>query len=206
MSTNSNNSASFGKLNLAAVQNIIAKRKRIEAKHAGEPVDVFIQSNGTTIAVLDKAGAPVMSGNGLPLTKTIYNVAANSTVAMMNPRNREILATAHAAEQQGDDETAHNAYNDYLNKIQVSFSVMHNPGAVVTPFTKNQLITGVVQLITTENGQLITLEKPSVKASVKLADTAKLSLNALLGITDADPKAADVFTPVDGATAPVVTE
>lgn len=205
MSTNSSTTGFSAGLTLSAVQNIIAKRSLIDVAQAGELVKLTIQSGGTTIAVLDKAQAPVLSAQGLPLTKTIYNVAANSAVAMRNPRNREILATAHAAEQEGDMDTASRAYNDYLNKIQVSFSVMHNPGAVIVPFTKNELVKGIVQLITTENGQLITLDKVSAVVATTLKATTKLSLNDLLGISDT-PTAADVFTPVDGATTPIAQD
>lgn len=202
MSTNSSTTGFSSGLTLTAVQNIIGKRKRIEATADGELVKVFIQSGGNTIPVMDKAGAPVLGVGGFPLMKTIYNVAANSAVAMQNPRNREILAGAVQAEKDGDFAAAHLAYNDYLNKIQVSFSVMINPGSTPTTFAKDKLVEGTVQLVKTDNGQLITLQKVSGVAATTLKDTGKLSLNDLLGITDTKQiGAADVFTPTEGATA-----
>jgi hypothetical protein len=190
----------LNKLTFTAVQNILAKRKIIRLSDDKSLVKVHIQSGGNIIAVTTKDGTPVIGNGGIPLMKAIYNVAANSHVAMLNPRNQEILRGAHEAEQQGDDDTAHAAYNDYLNKIQVSFNVMINPGSAMPKFGKNDLIKGTVQLITTDNGQLLTLDKVGMVEATELRDTAKLSLADLLGLTDA-PTAEDVFTPIEGVDA-----
>lgn len=187
MSTNSR------KIDFKAVQNIIAKRKMIRITDDKQLVKLFIQSTtGTTIPVTTKEGEPVLQ-NGIPLYKTIYNVAANSHVAMINPQNRAILAEAIKFEGQGEEDKATELFNQYLNKIQVSFNVLlTSPN--VEKYTKNEQIQGVVTVITTENGQLITLDKVKAVVAKELADSQKFSINDLLGISDETPNPEDLFT------------
>lgn len=184
-----------------AVQNIIAKRKIFRVTDDKQLFKFEIQGDGFTLAVTTKDGTAVLDFQGNPLMKTIYNTRVNSHVAMLNERNREILKGAVAAEQDGDMETAHAAFNDYLNKIQVSFSVILNPGQKNKVFSNGDLVKGRVELITTENGQLLTLENNSVTlVPIQEANaTAAFTLDDLMGIT-ATPAAETVFTPLEGAT------
>jgi hypothetical protein len=192
-------------LDAKAVQNIIAKRRIIRLTDADSVLKFEVQGNGNTIAVVDKSGAPVLSNNGtgVPLTKTIYNIKANSHVAMLNPRNREILREAMTAETAGDVDTAHAKFNEYLNKIQVSFSVIINPGRTHTQFFNGQMVQGRVQLITTDNGQLLTLENVVAVRIEEAAKTPTFSLADLMGLDDKAPDAQTVFTPLEGATGKV---
>lgn len=179
-------------IDFKAVQNIISKRKTIRLSDINSLIKVHIQSNGgTTLPVTDKSGMPVMGSNGQPLYKTIYNVAANSQIAMTNERNRKLLSDAVQAESAGEMVQATELFNKYLNAIQVSFNVLLT-GANPVKFGKNDQIKATVQLITTENGQLITLDKVSMVEARELADTQKFTINELLGIADeANPE--DVF-------------
>lgn len=179
-------------IDFKAVQNILSKRKIIRLSDVNSLIKVHIQSNGgTTLPVTDKSGMPVMGSNGQPLYKTIYNVAANSQVAMTNERNRKLLSDAVQAESAGEMVQATELFNKYLNAIQVSFNVLLT-GANPVKFGKNDQIKATVQLITTENGQLITLDKVSMVEARELADTQKFTINELLGIADeANPE--DVF-------------
>lgn len=179
-------------LDFKAVQNIIAKRKMIRVTDDKQLVKLFVQSTiGTTIPVTTKDGEPVLQ-NGIPLYKTIYNVAANSHVAMVNPQNRAILTEAMKAETAGEMVKATELYNQYLNKIQVSFNMLiTSPN--VEKFTRNDQIQGIVTVITTENGQLITLDKVKSVTARELGDSQKFSLNELLGISDETPNPEDLF-------------
>lgn len=181
------------RLDASAVQNIIAKRKLIKVSDAGQLVKVYIASNGgTTLPVTTKEGEQVMGANGAPLMKTIYNVNANSQIAMLNLRNHEILKQAMQAETAGNVDEAHTLFNQYLNSIQVSFNVLLTGSNPVT-FGRNDLIKGTVQLITTDNGQLLTLDKVSAVEARELSDTPKFTLSELMGITE-DLQPGDVFT------------
>lgn len=191
MSTNSRT------IDFKGVQNIIAKRKMVRVTDAGSLSKVFIQSTqGTTIPVLTKEGEPVLGQNGMPLMKTIYNVAANSQVAMLNSRNKALLEEGMKHETVGDMEKATELYNKYLNAIQVSFNMLLTSSS--TPvFGKNDLVQGVIQLITTDNGQLLTLDKVKAVVAKELGDSKKFSLNELLGIAD-KPSADEVFISGEG--------
>lgn len=189
------------RLTSTSVQHMIAKRKILRLSDDKSFVKLHIQSGGNMLQVTDKSGQPVLSSNGQPLMKVIYNVSANSHVAMLNPRNQEILKSALEAEKQGDEDAAHAAYNDYLNKIQVSFNILINPGSSIPKFAKNDLIKGTVQVVTTDNGQLITLEKVSAVEALDVMDTPKFTLNQLLGVSDEGPAPEEIFTPTTEATA-----
>lgn len=189
-------------LDAKAVQNIIAKRRIIRLTDADTVLKFEIQGTGNTIAVVDKNGAPVLSNNGtgVPLTKTIYNVKANSHVAMLNPRNRALLKEAMLAETAGETEKAHDLFNQYLNKIQVSFSVILNPGRQTAQFFNGQMVQARVQLVTTDNGQLLTLENAVAVRIDEAAKTPTFNLADLMELDAEGPSAETVFTPVESAT------
>jgi hypothetical protein len=193
MSTNS----SF-RLDARTVQNIIASRSIVKQQQAqmGDTVRFHIQGNGFTIPVMDKTGAIVLDRqSGQPLSKTIYGVKANSHIAMLNPVNRAILTEAMKAETDGDEEKAHTLFNQYLNKIQVSFSVILNHNRVNPVFYDKQLVEGECELITTDNGSLITMTNVRAAAVAKLGKTPEFTLEELMGISDEQPTAEDVFQP-----------
>jgi hypothetical protein len=192
----SNTNASSLKFTAIRVQQLIASRALLRNSQIGETVRFHIVGNGTLIPVKTKDGAQVMSANdGSPLYKTIYNVKANSQLAIQNDRNKEILKGAFETEQSGDDMAAHAAYNDYLNKIQVSFSVINNPGRVGVQFYDKQLVEGEVELITTERGQLLTITNVRPVAVEKLKAMPAFSLADLMGLDEKKtPTVNDVFT------------
>jgi hypothetical protein len=184
------------------VQNIIASRSIVKQQQAeiGDTVRFHIQGQGFTLPVTDKTGAQVLDRQTQqPLLKTIYGIKANSHIAMLNPLNRAILKEAMIAETAGDTEKAHTLFNQYLNKIQVSFSIVLNHGRINPVFGDKQLVEGECQLITTENGSLITMQNVRAVAVAKLAKTPEFSLSQLMDI-DEEPAADDVFTPVDEKT------
>ena len=184
-------------LDSRTVRNIIASRSIVKLTQAqlGDTVRFHIQGNGFTLPVTDKTGAQVLDrATNQPLFKTIYGVKANSHVAMMNPLNREILTNAMKAESLGNMNEAHTLFNQYLNKIQVSFSVVLNHNKVNPTFYDKQLVEGECQLITTENGSLITMQNVRAAAVAKLSKTPEFSLADLMDISDEGPKPEDVFT------------
>jgi hypothetical protein len=199
MSTNSTTLV----LSAAKVRSIIASRSIVKTVQVGDTVRFHIQGNGVTIPVKTSAGAIVMAnGTNIPLTKTIYGTKVNSQVAMMNERNRQLLKDAVAAEAAGaDDFEVTKAFNTYLNKIQVSFSILHNPGRKIETFYNKQLVEAEVELITTDNGQLLTFTNVRPVKTEKLGSTPEFTLEDLMGLSADGPKAEDVFTPAEGVEA-----
>lgn len=190
-------------LDAKATQSIIASRAIVRATQDGDTVRFHIQGNGNLIPVTTREGAQVMAAgtDNIPLTKTIYGVKANSHIAMLNPNNQKLLREAMQAETAGEMDDASKLFNQYLNKIQVSFSVIHNPGRRAVQFYDRQLVEGEVRVITTENGSLITMENARPVAVAKLAQTRNFELADLMGLSEEGPKAEDVFTPVNGVEA-----
>lgn len=194
----SNSNASSLVLDAAKAQNIIASRSLVKRSQVGETFRFHVQGNGNIIPVRDKEGNQVMSsGTDLPLYKTIYNIKANSHVAMLSVRNQAILREAMKAETDGDMETAHTKFNEYLNKIQVSFSVIINPGREPQKFYDKQLIEGEIELVTTDNGELLTISNPRAVAVAKLGATPAFTLEDLMGV---DPKTPETVFTETGAT------
>jgi hypothetical protein len=192
-------------LTAQTVQNIIASRSIVKQSQAQQGMEqtvrFHIQGNGFTIPVTDKSGAQVMDRQtNQPLFKVIYGCKVNSHVAMLNPINRAILTEAIKAETDGDTEKAHNLFNQYLNKIQVSFSVILNHNRVNPTFTDKQLVEAECQLIVTENGSLLTFQNVRPVAVAKLGKTPEFSLSDLMSISNEGPKAEDVFAPIEGVT------
>lgn len=185
-------------LSKSSVHSIIKSRALLKTVQVGDTVRFHIQGNGVTIPVTDRTGAQVMAqGTNIPLTKTIYGTKVNSQIAMMNTRNKKLLTDAIEAENLGSDEfEVTKAFNDYLNKIQVSFSVLHNPGRRVELFYNKQLVEGEVELVTTDNGQLLTFTNVRPVKTEKLGSTPEFTLEDLMGLSTDGPKAEDVFTPV----------
>lgn len=167
-------------------QSLIANRAIVKNSQVGQTVRFHIVGNGNLVPVKTKDGVQVMDNatNTVPLYKTIYNVKANSQLAMQNPRNQQILREAMQAESVGEVDKAHELFNSYLNKIQVSFSIIQNPGRSNVQFYDKQLVEGEVELVTTENGQLITMTNVRAVAVEKLAATPAFSLADLMGIVD----------------------
>jgi hypothetical protein len=185
------------RLSAATTVNIIKSRAIVKLQQAqeGDTVRFHIQGNGFTIAVTDKSGAQVLDRQTeQPLSKVIYGVKANSHIAMMNPLNKAIFTAAVQAESVGDEEKAHNLFNQYLNKIQVSFSVILNHNKVNPTFYDKQLVEGECQLVTTENGSLITMSNVRAAAVKKLGNTPEFSLEDLMSVSNEGPTADEVFT------------
>ncbi len=190
MSTNS------FKLDCKAVRNILGSRAMVTVQQAQQGITVKfnIQGNGNTIPMLDKNGVHVQDERtGQPLYKTIYGVKANSQIAMMNQLNKDLFKEAMQAETAGDMDKAHTLYNKYLNKVQVSFNVVVAPGRKTPTFRDKQLVEGDIELITTENGQLITMKNVIAAAVERLGKTPTFSLEELMGISAEEPNPEDLF-------------
>jgi hypothetical protein len=154
-------------LNKAGVRAIMNKRTTIPTTAVGRKVSLLVQGNGNVIDVTDKDGNPVHSTikgfEGTILEKKIFNVRANSAMAMQNPRNRQYMIDALKAEAAGEDQKAHDLYNQYLNSCQLSFGIIlgSNTG-VVDQLANNVQIDAIVQQIDTENGSLITIDPSTI--------------------------------------------
>jgi hypothetical protein len=150
----------------SSVKGIMNKRALVKAEQIGRRVVLTVQGDGNTVDVKDKEGNYVQSvvEPGTVLQKRIFNAKANSEIAMKNPRNRQYLIDAIAAEKAGDTAKADELFSAYLNAVQISFSVVL-PNAVASKLGNNVEISGKVQEITTEKGSLLTIDPSSISVT-----------------------------------------
>lgn len=164
----------------ASVQNIMNRRALVRTVQVGKKVILMVQGNGNVIDVKTKEGEAVGSiVDGTPLQKQIFNTKANSELAMKNPRNMQLLRDAIKAEKAGELDKADELFSQYLNAVQFSFSVLL-PSPIASKLSANVEIAGQVQMVTTDNGSLITLDPStiSLQAPEELGKTT-FSLDAI---------------------------
>lgn len=186
MSTNSNNRP----LTSASVRSIMTKRDVAAAAHVGKKVVFTIQGDGNVIDVLNKAGETVTSTiagyEGTVLQKRIFNLKANSQLAMTNARTRQFMIDGLAAEKAGKAAQASELFNQYLNACQLSFGVLL-PSAIVDQLSNGVDIAAKVIQVDTENGSLLTIDPStiSVKAPEYLESGTSFNIDDFL---PAEPK------------------
>lgn len=172
-------------LSSASVAAIMNKRTPVSDSHIGQKVVLTVQGRGNVIDVINKAGELVVSTTtGEILQKKIFNCKASSRMALKNERNRAIFAEGMAFEKAGDTQSADSCFVDFLNKTQLSFSVLL-PSAVADVLDNGVDIAAKVQLIETENGSTLTLDPSTI--AVKHATVITDSVN--FNIEDFMPKA-----------------
>lgn len=165
-------------LDSRAVSAIIKSRVTTVTKDNVGRTGVFtIIGKGNVQGVKNKKGEPVASyGDAdVQFEKKIFNCNANSGVAMKNPRIHAILIAGLKAEKAKANVTftlnekegaksysAHELFDAYLNKIQLSFNIPL-PSPIADKLGHRDEISARVQLITTERGELLTLDPKSIK-------------------------------------------
>ena len=162
------------KMNMASVKAIMNKRILVPASAEGKKVSFVIQGNGNDIDVKNKLGEFVQSvvEEGVVLQKRIFNLRANSQIAMRNPANMQLLKEGMIAEKAGNFDLAGEKFNAYLNAVQISFGVLH-PSALLNVLGNGCDIAAKVQKVTTDNGSLLTIDPStiSVLAPIDLGTT-----------------------------------
>lgn len=157
---------------------IINSRKNITREHIGEQLVRQVQGKGTyQSAAEQEARNP---GRSQYFPQYIYNLKANSTEAMGRAENKAIIKAAMEAEAAGNTAEASKLFNDYLNAIQVSFTMIDRPG--VRKLEDGNLVTLIVQEAETKAGHKA-LVATDVKYKAPLAEGAqtKFSITDLLG-------------------------
>ena len=161
-----------------SVKAIMQKRSTIPADAVNRRVKFLVQGNGNTVDVKDKTGNLVISTipgyEGTVLQKVIFNLRANSGLAMQNERTRSYIKNGLAAEKLGaegkvkgfigeieGDYTAHEWFNAYLNSTQMSFGVLL-PSNTAAQLSSGVEIAATVIKVDTENGSLLTIDPSTI--------------------------------------------
>lgn len=136
----------------------------VEAATKSRTVFLTIKGNGNTIDVKDKTGATVCQAANpeVVLQKKIFNTNANSAVAMKSPANIQLYKDACAAEKAGETDKAHELFNSLANNLQMSFGLLL-PSKFEYELSDGVEISAKLQLITTEKGQIITIDPKTIR-------------------------------------------
>jgi hypothetical protein len=146
-----------------SVTGIMRKRTLVPETLVGKKVVLTIRGNGTTVDVKDKEGNYVQSvvQAGTVFQKVIFNTESNSGIAMASARNKQILQEALAAERLGNADEASDLFQDFLNAVQLSFSVP-TTSSLIGKLSDRIDISARVIKVTTENGSLLTIDPTSI--------------------------------------------
>lgn len=172
------------------VISIMNKRTLVPATMEGKKVRLTVRGNGVLIDVKTKDGELVQSiiEEGMVFQKVVFNTESNSGLAMSNPLNKALSAAAIAAERAGNVDEADKLFKDFLNGVQLSFSVP-STSSILAKLTDRVDISAKVIKITTENGSLLTIDPTSISV------LAPEELKAVSFSFDAEPEAE--VAPVD---------
>lgn len=165
-----------------------------------------IVGNGNVIDVTDKAGNLVQSADGSGiLRKRIFNLNATSEVAMKNPANIALLQQIKALHTAGADgkpvvvagqeQVVHDLINEFLNKTQVTFSLLSGTSLFDSAdLTNGSEISGKLIEVVTDKGSLLTIEPSTISvAEAIVPDAEKFDFSLTVG----------TVPPVVGAVPPV---
>jgi len=175
---------SKGRMDFKGAMAIFNKRKAINRADADLETRSkmkFLVSKGgdentNVVNATRRDGTLVEAYNGGTLSKKIYNVEAvdMEAVARLTP----VLAAAKDAEDAGDKALASDLYTYFLNRTQVSFSIL-STNSLFNRNLRGEEIVAYVDLVKTENGTLLTLDGGSivVKEASAGASVAGLATN-----------------------------
>ena len=167
-------------LSSTSVKSIMNKRKNIASSAVGGPKqNLTVDGNGNVIDVVDKDGNLVSSSipgyEGTVLQKKIFNLKAASQLAMSNARTRGYFVEGLKVERAGDKQKAHEFFRQYLNATQISFGILL-PSATADMLANGVDIAAKIQLVTTENGSLLTIDTSTINV-VAAVDSGEVSFN-----------------------------
>lgn len=194
-------------LTFSALVSIMTKRVLFTANMLNRKVIATIVGDGNVIDVKDKAGNLVQSADGSgTLQKRIFNLNATSELQRSNPLNVALLQRIKALHTAGPDgkpvclpgkeQEAHDLINEYLNKTQISFSVLSGTSHFDSGDLQNGAeISAKLVEVTTDKGSLWTMEPSTLSVAEPIvASTASFDFSLEVG----------ALPPVVGTTPPPV--
>lgn len=151
-------------INKSGVLAIMNKRIPVGEQSIGKKVLFTVQGNGTTVDVKNAAGELVQSvvEPGTVFQAVIFNLQANSGLAMKDARHKAESAAGLAAERAGNPEEAHKHFSAFLNGVQMSFNVP-TTSPILAKLGDRVDISARVVKITTEKGSLLTIDATTIR-------------------------------------------
>lgn len=195
----------------ASVMTIMSKRTLVPS--TAKRTRLFIDSDGNDVPATHTDGTPMFSTRGetagVQLNRRIFNLRANSQIAMANLRNREYFRNGCKAEVLGGSftgiignekvavsHTADEWFSAYLNACQMSFGVLvPHPLVDKGILVRGAEIVANIDVITTPNGSLLTIDSSTISATapesygktVFAADDLELTAEEIAALTAKTP-------------------
>jgi hypothetical protein len=154
--------------------NIRNKRVTITPSHVGQQVQLQVQGNGTFIP----KGMVLPSGIN-QFDKTIYNLRASSALKLADATLKGVLLAAMKAEAAGDAPKADELFNQHLNGIQLSFSIIEN-GTGTRKFQSGDMVKGIVASATNKDGVSNLVINDVSFVAPTIVEAKKFDMDALL--------------------------
>lgn len=193
-------------ISMNSVKTIMQKRITIPEDAVGKRVLVMVQGDGNVIDVKNKLGELVLSTlpgqQGVVLQKKLFNLRANSGIAMANSRNHDLLREAVTLEKAGKLQEASDKYNAYLNAVQISFGVILPLTGPAARLAANVEVIGTVEKVTTDNGSLLTIDPNTISVKEpEVYGATTFNIDDFLGTAATGATADEVFgSKFDGMT------
>ena len=145
---------------------ILNRRTTVTPAHVGSSIKLQIQGTGQ---FLSKGHKYVVGGieSANAFDRTIYNLKASSSLLMAF--NKPLFTQAMKAESAGDTQAAHDLFNEYLNSVQLSFSVIEPSSR---KFNSGDDVKAHVQMVVGKSGnQSLQVDNVSYIAPIAIAAT-----------------------------------
>jgi hypothetical protein len=173
---------------LESTMQLVNGMRAIKEEHHGQPLKgIKVTGDGNVIETKVSANGKVQP------RKFIFNVALVSALALKSSRYATAVASAQAARAEGDIDKEHDACQEIMNALTVAFTVIDRGQG--SPFFKGQLVQGVVNVITTEKGQTVSVDNVTAMPYSNV-DTLKkgLGIDLLAVAPAAAEQGADPFS------------
>lgn len=155
---------------------ILNKRTTLTPNHVGQLIRTFMQGNGVFMAKGTQYEANGVT-NTSDFDRMIYNLRANSALIMATPEAKALFSEALKAESAGEASKAHDLFNEYLNLIQLSFSVILPSSRT---FSSGQLVDVVVGSVINKAGKHVLIAEQVTPVTAAVVAKTTFSVDDLM--------------------------
>lgn len=159
-----------------------------------------IRGNGTVVQMFTGTGvdkSPLLDDNGQPQYKKLFNTNYRWTAAENHPANVQLLLDGIAMEEQGLTDEAHEAFQQYMNAVQVAIGVPQWSSAY-NAIGNNTIVEITSEMVTGKDYPVLSFDsksifvKPIGEGTIETADSIRAKLEAFkmaLGTAPTQPAA-----------------
>ena len=170
-------------MSFARFLQILNSRKTVKPEFIGQgPVKNFeIQGQGQFLA---KGHTYTVGGEERTneFNRTIYNLKVNNPYEMAKPELVALMKEAMDLETAGDKDAASELFREYLNKVQMSFSVIENERGTTPRYHDKQDVICHFEMVDTKAGdKQIAVIKVTPQEAIAAGKAVKYDVSDLIG-------------------------